>query len=278
MLAYGVITGKDSDVVLAGAEFSDIDSLVLIVDHYCLNPLCSCEDAVLEFLAHEESLRRLFLVSVDLKTWAVTKKEVNGVTTRVYNKILQEFTSGILPDVKDDILERRQKARQYGRENPAEFIPVQTIADQGTIGYAELHPEANPVIFRMGDTEYLVDDQYCSDPKCPCESVVLSFIDLKRRRPSLAINMKLNPRGRYDYEILDCSMPHRQVAAFVDSFMREKGSHFPEFKRRYDELNAIGAEVLRKNRVQPPRRKTKVGRNDPCICGSGKKYKHCCGK
>jgi preprotein translocase subunit SecA len=23
---------------------------------------------------------------------------------------------------------------------------------------------------------------------------------------------------------------------------------------------------------------TRVGRNDPCPCGSGKKYKHCCGK
>jgi preprotein translocase subunit SecA len=35
---------------------------------------------------------------------------------------------------------------------------------------------------------------------------------------------------------------------------------------------------------EPPRRKTpvlagkKVGRNDPCPCGSGKKYKHCCGR
>ena len=25
-------------------------------------------------------------------------------------------------------------------------------------------------------------------------------------------------------------------------------------------------------------KKTKIGRNDPCPCGSGKKYKHCCGK
>ena len=24
--------------------------------------------------------------------------------------------------------------------------------------------------------------------------------------------------------------------------------------------------------------KSKIGRNDPCICGSGKKYKKCCGK
>ena len=26
------------------------------------------------------------------------------------------------------------------------------------------------------------------------------------------------------------------------------------------------------------RKKEKVGRNDPCPCGSGKKYKQCCGK
>ena len=29
---------------------------------------------------------------------------------------------------------------------------------------------------------------------------------------------------------------------------------------------------------QPKRNKEKVGRNDPCPCGSGKKYKNCCGK
>jgi SEC-C motif-containing protein len=27
----------------------------------------------------------------------------------------------------------------------------------------------------------------------------------------------------------------------------------------------------------PPRRVVKAGRNDPCPCGSGKKYKKCCG-
>jgi len=31
----------------------------------------------------------------------------------------------------------------------------------------------------------------------------------------------------------------------------------------------------RKRRSAPP---TAVGRNDPCPCGSGKKYKHCCGR
>ena len=33
-----------------------------------------------------------------------------------------------------------------------------------------------------------------------------------------------------------------------------------------------------KTTKQQPKRVNKIGRNDPCPCGSGKKYKQCCGK
>jgi len=33
---------------------------------------------------------------------------------------------------------------------------------------------------------------------------------------------------------------------------------------------------LRKSVVTAPRQVLKVGRNDPCPCGSGEKYKNCC--
>ena len=36
---------------------------------------------------------------------------------------------------------------------------------------------------------------------------------------------------------------------------------------------------MREHKQETVRRETpKVGRNDPCPCGSGKKYKHCCGR
>jgi preprotein translocase subunit SecA len=38
------------------------------------------------------------------------------------------------------------------------------------------------------------------------------------------------------------------------------------------------AEQLTKEKPKPKRVGPKVGRNDPCPCGSGKKYKQCCGK
>jgi preprotein translocase subunit SecA len=37
-------------------------------------------------------------------------------------------------------------------------------------------------------------------------------------------------------------------------------------------------EAGEKTRAKPIRSGPKVGRNDPCPCGSGKKYKFCCGK
>jgi uncharacterized protein YecA (UPF0149 family) len=39
-------------------------------------------------------------------------------------------------------------------------------------------------------------------------------------------------------------------------------------------------EAKREQTVRPakPRSQPKIGRNEPCPCGSGRKYKHCCGK
>ena len=34
-------------------------------------------------------------------------------------------------------------------------------------------------------------------------------------------------------------------------------------------------KVIQKNEIKPHGKK--IGRNEPCSCGSGKKYKHCCG-
>jgi preprotein translocase subunit SecA len=51
-----------------------------------------------------------------------------------------------------------------------------------------------------------------------------------------------------------------------------------EFQRRkrreLDQARLAGGGV---NPVQQVVRGDKVGRNDPCPCGSGKKYKKCCG-
>ena len=51
---------------------------------------------------------------------------------------------------------------------------------------------------------------------------------------------------------------------------------------RYDVVHSIYHVGLTKQAPQKKKEAVpvgkRVGRNDPCPCGSGKKYKHCCGK
>ena len=50
--------------------------------------------------------------------------------------------------------------------------------------------------------------------------------------------------------------------------------------RKLEEKNAALSEFQAEleARVDAQKQTNKIGRNDPCPCGSGKKYKHCCGK
>ncbi len=52
----------------------------------------------------------------------------------------------------------------------------------------------------------------------------------------------------------------------------------PEWNDVLDDMEkiAIIREYKRSKTVR--REKAKIGRNDPCPCGSGKKYKNCCGR
>ena len=83
----------------------------------------------------------------------------------------------------------------------------------------------------------------------------------------------------------------------VQAYTMEGFQLFEEFLTRIDNqiatflLNAeIRQNIERKQTLEghandvkekekaAPKRVNKVGRNDPCPCGSGKKYKNCCGR
>lgn len=69
--------------------------------------------------------------------------------------------------------------------------------------------------------------------------------------------------------------------SFVDfsAFFQEEGNE-REMRERSEFKRVNGSWLYTRTVRQgpPPVRATgpKVGRNDPCPCGSGKKYKHCC--
>ncbi|MDR2405207.1 MAG: preprotein translocase subunit SecA [Deltaproteobacteria bacterium] len=54
-------------------------------------------------------------------------------------------------------------------------------------------------------------------------------------------------------------------------------SEADKLKRKEESMNYNVSGTLGAVQRQVAKKEVKVGRNDPCPCGSGKKYKHCCG-
>jgi uncharacterized protein YecA (UPF0149 family) len=57
----------------------------------------------------------------------------------------------------------------------------------------------------------------------------------------------------------------RAIEIYEESNQKEKARELEKEKKRLEKLS------------RAPVKSVKIGRNEPCPCGSGKKYKKCCG-
>ena len=69
----------------------------------------------------------------------------------------------------------------------------------------------------------------------------------------------------------------------IAEFRREAFQLFEEllFKVKKETIKFLfnlNVVIEEKNENKPFEKKPKISRNEPCTCGSGKKYKHCCGR
>ncbi len=99
----------------------------------------------------------------------------------------------------------------------------------------------------------------------------LRNMDVLREGISLRAYGQRDPLIEYTREAFD------MFDAMIDSIQHDTVRYLyrvqlaPEVKRPAAKPIATGPR-------QPQTGKRKIGRNDPCPCGSGKKYKHCCGR
>ena len=107
----------------------------------------------------------------------------------------------------------------------------------------------------------------------------LDAMDQLRQGINLRAYAQRNPVDEYKNEAFDMfqqmisEIQYETIRLMYRVTIVEKPKEPTE---RTDILNAShGEEAAVK---QPKVNKEKVGRNDLCPCGSGKKYKHCCGK
>jgi hypothetical protein len=139
-----------------------------------------------------------------------------------------------------------------------------------------------------------VDDLYCPNPECRCEEVHLAFVRrLPPREPGGGVAAetsflaKLSLDGRVEIVDRHCGTAS-EAKVVLSTWQKHYGSDLGELRWRYEKVKEIARRSVPR-RISASRRTdplpeepaaagVRIGRNDPCPCGSGKKFKKCCGQ
>ncbi len=82
-------------------------------------------------------------------------------------------------------------------------------------------------------------------------------------------------RDEYGFESDTCYVSEIELD---EAREKERSKNAKEAQRSLEEMRRLFNEyALSELKKNPPAKSKKIGRNEPCPCGSGKKYKKCCG-
>lgn len=169
-----------------------------------------------------------------------------------------------------------------------EFPPEVMSGDDNMVGYREIFPYGELVSFELGDCLWLVDDHYCVDPDCDCTAVALTFGNVpKESRTTNPGTSDTTPAAIYDYDdgkVEKVEVEPQAGQPAIEELMQASRSGHEAFDAEVKTRHLLLRQLFRKASQRedaapvPARRaEPKIGRNDPCPCGSGEKYKKCCG-
>ena len=280
--------GEEADEIFI--KFSGFNPTILVHEEYCVNPSCSCTEAVLRFIELSDDkvpTKDLFKIRLDISTWEVTEKKVLIQAIKA-EKMIEEFVVNIDP-LKEKLRSHLKRAKVYGKKNYIDYISgrtVKMILDGKMVSYSEIfgcYDLLDKFSFKFNETEnWFFDDQYCSNPKCLCNVVVLTFYKIddskETQEGDFAVRLNIN---NFKYEVEFNENEQNPISEIIKFLHNNQPEVFSILKRRYKEVKSASKAIIKKFSIKEKKEelpKIQVGRNDPCPCGSGKKYKKCCGR
>lgn len=179
-----------------------------------------------------------------------------GFLDRDDDLLLEEASSALIQFQSDEVVEA---VEPYLKKSESIIFAASVVENiKSELAVKELR-EAYRVAEEIDDQDILIE--------ALCHQ--LSKVAL----PEISSHMK----NEYSSGLVD-------IEQVVYSYYSILGEHHPDLEwwRQVALERELGFRNERKQgnvkQIMPMRIETKVGRNDPCPCGSGKKYKKCCGK
>ena len=256
----------------------------------CENPLCDCQEIRLEMesLDPARAIQSLGL-TLDLSNRTAIRED--DITDGVYDAFLNEMNSEdwSLLDLEYYIFKARATlGADLDTLEPA--FPIYDVEENSVlIGYEQVLPFQPVTSFELDGAGYFAMDMYCVNRRCHCSTVHLSIISDDKAWCDkddflLAVDLKTGnhkveaQKGR-GKRLKPENVLHEILQVIELKELRERYHRMRKwYKSHFDKVQVQGRWInsLHSQTSVPVSAAVAVGRNDPCPCGSGKKYKKCC--
>jgi hypothetical protein len=269
----------------------------------CDNPECECRQVQIRAMAVEDRLKGIGVVDnkltfrlpeEDVVNLAIPEKQLHAVADVDTGEVsLAEGSPenehdlemlGLLKEkMRGRILEtvrRRWRAvkkqidhEQWRRQDWSWWEPGLLVS------WTEAFPDDLNFLLEYQGAIFWANDMYCINPGCPCQTVLIAFCQVHDKSRMEEMGTVPIHLGRWQVEGIDPQMGNEKKLRSLWELLRKRPGLKLTLQERRRESRAIGREIVRMGRgkaMEKPLPKLKAGRNDPCPCGSGKKYKNCC--
>jgi hypothetical protein len=254
----------------------------------CTAPECTCREVSLvgvdidgEFddtaATSDELVSRLTSAEVmnaqlDIDLGSLTPDDYEG-RVPLSDDWVRYARSQIDGDLLDLLHERWLQAKGTTSVSKAEWKPR---PPDELVAWLEAHPTDREDLYLDQDTTYVAQDLYCVDPSCGCSEIAISFVPVTPGEPDVGMVRVELPT----LEVVERA-PSPGKAAVLDRLWSAFSARHLHLADRLSSRKKVMVK-LAATRARPPtspvtRSTARVGRNEPCPCGSGKKYKRCCG-
>ena len=260
--------------------------------HMCSSALCHCTDVNLKFAPTNEAAKAAWpgLDSIDVNVDPYEEMSVeeledaDSAQVSPSTRLAAEFS----PETWEELVMQFMdvKANAIDRYEPqVGDYPFSVAAVEGQrqlVSFGEVFQHSVDFVIGRQDKLFTIADLYCLRPACDCAVVVLAMTDAgaadegEKTEPKWMLSVDLKT-GRWSDGQSDLPLSGDALLA-KEALMADVPDFFAEAAKRRDLLRRMYALNRPAQMAAAAARKgAKVGRNDPCPCGSGNKFKRCCG-
>ena len=254
----------------------------------CQNPVCTCSSVYLELLPRHtknEDDRPMHPHRVSIDTTEKSLVHEGKFRTPIEDL---DFAKSFLPALDENdysLLHERGFefkniiTKSAGIDSIDAYFDYDQVERDGLMSiYNDVLPYGDRLFVTIDDKQYVFMDQFCLLPRCPCTDATLSIlpIDAAGRLGAELCSFSLNYRKKQWNELEKNAFP-LSIKAVRSAIETQNPDIYEKLLARHIRLKGIYAHCKKRHFMsKQPLGIPRVGRNDPCPCGSGKKYKKCC--